>query len=306
MNRTFYTIVQASRPKFIVLAPICVLLGIAAAIHDHSSLNLMLTFSCLLIAVLAHISVNLLNEYHDAKSGLDERTKRTAFSGGSGALQENPRALGGVYYTALVCTMLLVLFGIYVVSQVNLVLSILGFLGLSIIFLYTPWLNKKPWLCLFSPGLGFGLLMVLGTYVALTNSINMLPVLLSVTVFCLVNNLLLINQYPDAEADKTVGREHFVIAYGYELSALVYLVFTVLAYFTIVLMIAMGMLSKLALIAIIALPLSLLIAKHAKNFDSDKFEDFLPFMGLNVLLTICIPLILVISLFIANWQSVIN
>ena len=41
-------------------------------------------------AVSAHISVNTFNEYFDFLSGLDAKTVKTPFSGGSGALVENP------------------------------------------------------------------------------------------------------------------------------------------------------------------------------------------------------------------------
>ena len=51
----------------------------------------------------------------------------------------------------------------------------------------------------------------------------------------LVSNVLLLSQFPDAQADKGVGRNHIVIAYGKKFSALVYLIFIVLAGMTLIL-----------------------------------------------------------------------
>ena len=45
---------------------------------------------CVLGALLAHAGVNVLNEVHDFRSGLDQHTWRTPFSGGSGALLSHP------------------------------------------------------------------------------------------------------------------------------------------------------------------------------------------------------------------------
>ncbi len=40
----------------------------------------------LLGLLLAHVSVNVLNDYFDYRSGVDLKTQRTPFSGGSGIL----------------------------------------------------------------------------------------------------------------------------------------------------------------------------------------------------------------------------
>ena len=80
------------RGPFLVLTPVCVLLGASTVVADQARVDLQLLLLALLGAVLAHISVNTLNEYLDFKSGLDLNTTRTRFSGGSGAL---PATLAG-------------------------------------------------------------------------------------------------------------------------------------------------------------------------------------------------------------------
>ena len=75
-----------TRPQFLILTPICVLVGVAAAAYDDFDLNPVHVILTLVGALLAHISVNVLNDYFDYRSGIDLATKRTPFSGGSGIL----------------------------------------------------------------------------------------------------------------------------------------------------------------------------------------------------------------------------
>jgi 1,4-dihydroxy-2-naphthoate octaprenyltransferase len=84
--------------------------------------------------------------------------------------------------------------------------------------------------CLIAPGPGFGVLTVVGTKVLLTGTYEPLSWLVSLVPFFLFNNLLLLNQYPDVEADASVGRRHFPIAYRVRASNIVYAVFAVAAY----------------------------------------------------------------------------
>ncbi|GAI31321.1 unnamed protein product, partial [marine sediment metagenome] len=52
--------------------------------------------------LLAHISVNVLNDYFDYRSGIDLEAKRTPFSGGSGILPAGLLKPGQVLWLGLV------------------------------------------------------------------------------------------------------------------------------------------------------------------------------------------------------------
>jgi 1,4-dihydroxy-2-naphthoate octaprenyltransferase len=75
---------------FLILTPACVLLGLGTALSASKSINIHYFILALTGAVSAYISVNTFNEYFDFKSGLDYKTIRTPFSGGSGALPKKP------------------------------------------------------------------------------------------------------------------------------------------------------------------------------------------------------------------------
>jgi len=215
-------LLQSLRPPFLVLTPACVLLGYATARSSHGHVDTLQLCVALAAALFAHISVNTLNEYHDFTSGLDLHTHRTPFSGGSGALPAHPEMAAAVLVTGLLSLAVVVLAGIYLLHQRGLVLLPAGLAGLLLIISYTRWLNRSPWVCLVAPGLGFGVLMVIGTHFVLTGELSALPATAALVPFFLVNNLLLLNQYPDIEADAHAGRNHVPIAYGTTVANAVY------------------------------------------------------------------------------------
>jgi 1,4-dihydroxy-2-naphthoate polyprenyltransferase len=92
MGNNLSDLIGPMRPRFLLLTPVCVLLGWATARWEAGPVNLLHLLMALVGAVAAHISVNAFNEYLDFRSGLDLRTQRTPFSGGTGTLPKQPGA----------------------------------------------------------------------------------------------------------------------------------------------------------------------------------------------------------------------
>ncbi|KPP97501.1 prenyltransferase [Marinobacter sp. HL-58] len=207
-------VVRASRPNFLVLAPLCAGLGVALAWQQGEPPALLDTLLVLTGAVLAHAAVNLLNEYEDFISGLDLITQRTPFSGGSGALPELPSAAKRVLFAAAGALLLVVAIGLYFVWLRGLPMLVPGAAGVLLVLTYTRWITRSPVICLLAPGLGFGPVMILGSLVALDARMDPAALTVSAISLLLVSELLLINQIPDADADRQAGRRHLVIALG--------------------------------------------------------------------------------------------
>ncbi len=207
-------VVRASRPNFLVLAPLCAGLGVAIAWQQGEPPALLDTLLVLIGAVLAHAAVNLLNEYEDFTSGLDLITRRTPFSGGSGALPEMPSAAKRVLFAALGTLALVITIGLYFLWLRGLPMLVLGATGVVLVLTYTRWITRSPIICLLAPGLGFGPVMILGSLIALGARLDSTALAVSLISLLLVSELLLINQIPDAEADREIGRRHLVITLG--------------------------------------------------------------------------------------------
>ncbi len=289
------------RLPFLLLPPVCVLLGIGVAFwRTDGDINWFYALLALIGAVSSHISVNAFNEYFDFRSGLDEKTEKTPFSGGSGTLQANPQAARAALTTAVVALILPVLIGFYFLAVRGWWIVPLGILGLLVVYFYTQWITKNWFLCLISPGLGFGILWVMGTDFVLTGTYSWQAFAAALVPFFLVNDLLLLNQFPDAKADATVGRAHLPIKIGNAASSKVYAAFLGLAYLVIVVSALFGLLPLWALLGLATLLLAVPAAKTALRY-ADDIPNLMPALGQNVLINLLTPLLMAVGLFLAVW-----
>lgn len=279
------------RLPFLILTPACVSLGVGTALTSVSSLNTFNLFLVLAGALSAHISVNMFNEYYDFKSGLDFNTVRTPFSGGSGLLIEQPEAAGGVFKVAILTLVIVLLTGIFFTITTGWKILPIGILGLVLVIGYTNRVTRYPLVCLIAPGLAFGPLMVIGTHLVLAGDFSLQVITVSLIPFFLVNNLLLLNQYPDIEADRQAGRGHFPIAFGKRNSNWIYGLFALLAGFVLVLCVYLDYLPAISLLGLVpiglAIPVFMAIMKH-----TDDTEKLMPYLGMNVMVAVLTPLLI--------------
>lgn len=222
--------VQAARPPFLLLAPLCVLLGVTAALAAGLAPDLGDTLLVLAGGVAAHAAVNLLNEYHDFHSGLDALTRRTPFSGGSGALPACPTAAPLVAVAALGCVLVTLAIGVHFLWLRGPAMLGFGVAGLALVFAYSGWIVRRPLLCLLAPGLGFGPLMVWGAHWAVSGRLSVAALAATPLPLLLVSALLLVNQLPDIDADRRVGRRHLAIVLGPDRAARIAALLNVLAF----------------------------------------------------------------------------
>ncbi len=285
------------RPPFLILTPACVALGLAVTARSGAEIGLLPAALVLIGAVAAHAAVNALNEYFDFRSGLDSHTRRTPFSGGSGTLPAHPELAPAALAMGIGGASLVVFIGLYFVAGRGLALLPLGLLGLLLVLVYTPWLTRRPWLCLIAPGLGFGPCMVMGTEVALTGHYSWPGLLASLVPFFLVNNLLLLNQFPDVEADRQVGRSNLPILLGPQWSARVYQLFFCLALLALTTAVALGHLPAFSLIGLAGLAAAVPVCRHIARRDGWA-EDLLPSLGLNVAASVATPALIALGAFL--------
>ncbi len=291
----FVALSKAMRLPFLILTPVCVLLGLSVVIASQREVEGYLLVLTLLVAMFAHVSVNALNEYFDFSNGLDLKTLRTPFSGGSGALPQHPEMAVAVLILGLGSLLATVLLGAFFVWKYGAAVMPLGVAGLLLVAAYTPWITKRPFLCLIGPGLGFGFLMVAGTHFAMTGEYSTLSWQVAVVPFFLVNNLLLLNQYPDIHADRSVGRNNILIAYGTQLGSVVYGVFATLAMAAIVLLAGSGIVPALSLIALLPMPLAFFALSGAVKYG-EAIGNYPHFLLANVLVALLTPALLGVAI----------
>ncbi len=285
------------RLPFLMLTPACASVGLATSYYETGHLRPLHAALVILGAVAAHASVNAFNEYFDFKSGLDAKTTRTPFSGGSGTLPARP-GLERLALAVAVSTFAVTAgVGLYFVYYRGPWLIPVGALGLLLLVGYTLWFVNNPLLCLVAPGLGFGTLMVNGAHFAMTGVYSFTALTASMVPFFLVSNLLLLNQFPDVKADAEIGRRHFPIAIGNRNSSIIYGLFLLLTYVVIAGGVFAGILPRFCLIALItAIPSVKAYAGARRN--ANDIPALVPSMGLNVIINLATPSLLALGLFI--------
>jgi 1,4-dihydroxy-2-naphthoate polyprenyltransferase len=255
--------------------------------------------------VAAHISVNLFNEYSDYRTGIDFNTKRTPFNGGSGMLVQGLTRQSAVLGAAIGTLLFALSIGIYYSFTSHWVLFLIIAIGAVSIVGYTDLLAKYLLGELFA-GLSLGSLVVIGTYVALTASqlqpvTQLIPTevwLLSIPPGILTALLLLLNEFPDLEADMQGGRNHLLIRFGRETGAYIYSVGAVLTYLIILLLPLLGISSYWIYIALIPLPLVVMNIRTTLKYNNDILK-LIPALGGNVIAILATDLLLAGSLLLA-------
>ncbi|MEW6718731.1 MAG: prenyltransferase, partial [Chloroflexota bacterium] len=196
--------------------------------------------------------------------------------------------------TAIFSVVLTSTIGVYFVFNQGLALLPLGLIGLLIILTYSVWLVRNPILCLLAPGLGFGTLMVNGTAFILTGNYSWTAFFASLVPFFLVCNLLLLNQFPDVEADREVGRRNLPILLGKQTSSLIYGVFLLFTYLSILIGVLLNFLPKNSLLGLSTLLLAVPAFMGART-HADTTEKLIPSLGMNVLVNILTPVLVAIG-----------
>ena len=286
------------RVPFLALTIVCVLLGIATAFHAQGRVAWPVAALALVAALAAHVSVNALNEYLDFRSGLDLRTHRTPFSGGSGVLPADSSAAPLALAIAVISFVIAAAIGLGLVAMRTTLLAPLGLAGLLLIVAYTSWITRHPLACLIAPGLGFGPLMVVGTHIAVAGRYDPAAGVAALVPFFQVNALLLLNQFPDVEADREVGRRHLPIAWGRPRAARMFVALHVAAYLSLIAGVAVGVLPWPCLLGLATLALAIPAMLDVMR-RPDDLPSLLPAMGRNVVVNLLTPAIVAAALFAA-------
>lgn len=281
-------LVRSARPNFLVLTLSILVLTFTATHYVGVDIDLTKAVLIVIAALFAHLAVNWLNEYQDFTSGLDQTTIKTPFSGGSGALVALPQAANYVKKLAYASLLVVSLIGAVLVWMVGIELLLVGLLGLAIIVSYTKFITRQPWLCLIAPGLAFGPIMMAGSFYVLSSELNLLILVLSLVPFFLVNNLLLLNQIPDLEADKTVGRYNVLMVLGLENGIQLFAAFMWLAFITLGVAFWWFDLPDYAALGFLTLIIVFPMLRKLQ-LDYASTDNLPPVLAMNVIITLLTP-----------------
>ena len=283
---------QIVRLKFLSASIIAVTAGLTISYGRFGLINPFLAALTYLGVISLHISVDLLNDYFDYRSGIDLITTRTPFSGGTGVLPAGLLAPLSVYKAGIFFLVAGIIIGLYLtLTQSFLILPILAFAAISTYFYSTrliAW-GVGELLLVFK-----GAFIVLGAYLVQTIRLDFEPFYVGLIFGTLSTSVLFINEFPDYDADKAKGRKNIVVRLGKQRAAAFHKFFHIVSYSMIILGVALKIIPVLALLSLLILPLIVRVAKGLKE-NYGNSNKLIPYMGTTSRIARLIGIIIIVS-----------
>lgn len=268
------TYIMALRPQFFTAVIVPILIGTATAKVLNNLFSLKLFVLTILASVLFHGSMNLFNDYFDDKNGTDNLNKEmlSPFTGGSRVIQNGLMTPKIMFIYGFILLTLGCVTGLYLAVLSGPELYFIGLTGLLTGFFYSA-----PPLFLASRGIGeicvalnFGFLSVLGTYFVQTSLLSVTPLMIAIVPAMLITAVLYINQFPDYNADKEVGKNNLVVRFGKAKSRKGLPILFLIAYISIIIMpFVLSSIGFFIYISLLTIPMAVMATKGLYlNYDN--------------------------------------
>jgi len=289
------TYAALARAPFLLLPVTLVVCGAGAAAYQGAA-HWGPTLLALVGLVSVHIAVNALNEWSDMRRGIDLKTVRTPFSGGSGTLPDGKAPVDAALRLGLFFAAIGLVIGIWFYSQIG--ASFLPFLLFGAVFVlgYTDALARMG-VGEIAAGLGLGGMAVSGVAMVQEGILGGVGLAASVPAFLMTFNLLLLNEFPDEAADREGGRKNLVLLLGRRPAALIYVLAGLLVPVWIVGSVFAGTFPFWALAG--AIPSLLLVAPVKWALGDTSNEVPVPALGANVIWNLATNTVLGAALLLA-------
>lgn len=272
-SRLIQGVWRLADPKLCIASTVPMVVSTAMAYKALGYIDIYWLFLSFFGVYLIETGKNAINEVVDYKSGVDRFVtpdKRTPFSGGKKTIVDGLLTVEETKIIALVTMLAAAAIGLYIaIAREPMVLwiGIAGFL-ISIFYSLPPFKFCYRGLGEFAIGLTYGPLVVSGTYLVQTHTVNLEILLLSLMIGFLIANVVWINQYPDYEADARGNKRNWVVRLGKEKGIVVYILLYVLAYLSLLIAVFFTG-NPLLLIAL----LSASIAKRSVDVAKKYYDD---------------------------------
>ena len=255
LKRVFH----ATRPKFFTASALPVLAGSAWGASAGTQFSWYVFALALVATVCVQAAANVLNDVGDDQIGTDPRNTQRIYpyTGGSRFIQTGILSQAAMAKLGITLIVIASLAGLALFAERGPLVIAFGIIGILLGVLYSLGPVK-----LASIGLGeatiaiaFGLLPVTGAAWLQGAPIDAALILFSIAIGGWVENILLINEVPDMEADGASGKRTFPVRFGLAATSNLYLAVNIAAAAIVVYLTATGSLPLLAPLG----PLGLLV-----------------------------------------------
>jgi 1,4-dihydroxy-2-naphthoate octaprenyltransferase len=265
---------KASRPSFYIATLYPLFLGLIAA-QKHMGATAapdagprIWIFVLILVAsFLVHLATNIANDYFEHSGGVD--TKKSI--GGSRVIQEGLIAPGAIKKAIGICYLAALAMAVIIVRDDWPLWGMVAFAALSS-FLYgaPPVKYGHRALGELMVFINMGLIMTVGTFMALTGAVTGPAIALSVPGAFMVANILYYQSLPEIAADAQAGKTTLAGLLGKGSAALMQLIWWPIVWLLVTMLVLTGGLSVVALLCLFSLPLHVISMRRIW-----KAEDWL-------------------------------
>lgn len=280
----FWSFFRAVRLPFLIATVVPVAIGSGVAFYRgfFDPILFILTLAGL---SLVHLALNVANDYFDTLLGADVVNRRpTPFSGGSRAIIYGILSPieARLLYTSFFATGVSI--GVFLaLTRGVFEIALLTALGIFLAYFYTAPPVKLSYRGLgeLAVFLGFGPVIVLGTYFVQTQSLGYEALAASIPIGILVMLILYVNEIPDAVYDKQAGKLHLVTRFS-KTQALAFLAATLAAtYISIALIPLLNLGPPTVLIALSTIPIAYNVYRGVSMTFGEPYS-MIASMSLNV------------------------
>ncbi len=222
------------RPPFHTVGVLPFILGTLLANQINSVFSVEIFIFGVLGVILIMLSSYHAGEYFDYREDeLSQRFYKNKFAGGSGAIPAGKISRPVAFQTSIIALLLAGFIGLILqfIFRTGPYTLLLGCIGAFSGFFY----STKP-VRLVERGIGeifigfcYGWLPVASAYYIQTSSVHPVIHWMAIPIGLTIFNVILLNEFPDYEADKTTGKKNLLYRLGKKRGIFLYVVFSFLA-----------------------------------------------------------------------------
>ena len=308
-TNTLKSIFIMSRPPFHIVGVFPFVLGALYAYKSIGTLDLPV-FMLSVIAIIFIMLVTYYNgEYYDiVEDELAPSMGKNTFSGGSQIIAQKilPRkyALIGSYIALGIAVIIGFILQFYFKTGVWTIP--LGIIGLFFGFFYSRppfrWVNRGIGELLI--GFNYGWLTIAVAFYLQTSRFDSYIIWMAIPVGLTIFNVILLNEFPDYDADKTAGnKRNIVVRLGKEKSIIIYIAAQALTWimFAVSMSIRFSKIASLTAIPFLLISIMLMIMAMMKKYKAPKILEAM--CGLGILLNIGVTLVFLLGVIFGGLAS---
>jgi len=213
----------------------------------------------LAVVIINNIGLNMTDDYFDYKHAVDNLKpgEKNPYTGGSGTLSNGTIKPRKMLMAFSLCFLVTIAAGLYLTFTRGLPVLLFGSIGVFCAFFYTA-----PPISFGYHGFGelsllvnFGGTICLGAYYVQSQMLTLEAFLATLPIGIMVFSMLVINEIPDVEEDRSAGKLTLVSRYGRKAGVKLYITSMLCGYAVIVGAVALRLIPVFTLFSLLSIPL---------------------------------------------------